>query len=173
MDRYLSASRVKEKFDISRQTLFNWEKKGLLTPGKTPGNQRRYSEAQIKEILGIESRPTKESVRLRRVARAAAEELAGEYGRQIREIILYGSVARGEADRESDIDLAVLIEDQERPASYWRRDLHRTLSGLKVKHGVSISIQVFTVEEWQNMEGSSYYREVTGEHGVKLHKQAA
>ena len=47
------------------------------------------------------------------------------YGDKIREIILYGSYARGEASKDSDIDLLVLIDDTINPS-----DVRRSLSDL-------------------------------------------
>ena len=58
--------------------------------------------------------------------RAAVEELRNELD-EVLGIVLYGSVARGEADRRSDIDLWVLVEDdrmeKQRTANRVRQDL--------------------------------------------------
>ena len=51
--------------------------------------------------------------------------LIERYGDKIREIILYGSYARGEATKDSDIDLLVLIDDSINPS-----DVRRSLSDL-------------------------------------------
>lgn len=162
MDRYLSAGKVKDIFDISRQTLFNWENKELISPGKTPGGQRRYSEKQIRQLLGLEPEPPAESHRLREVAEKAADLLSERYSQLIKEIILYGSVARGTAGDESDIDLVVITTADEKTVSQRRREFHRLLAELKVEHGVSISIQVFTDKKWKEMKKTAYRREVEG-----------
>ena len=58
--------------------------------------------------------------------RAAVDELRNELD-EVLGIVLYGSVARGEADRRSDIDLWVLVEDDrmaaQRTANRVRQDL--------------------------------------------------
>jgi len=58
--------------------------------------------------------------------RAAVDELRNELD-EVLGIVLYGSVARGEADRRSDIDLWVLVEDdrmeKQRTANRIRQDL--------------------------------------------------
>ena len=53
------------------------------------------------------------------------KHLIERYGDKIREIILYGSYARGEATKDSDIDLLVLIDDSINPS-----DVRRSLSDL-------------------------------------------
>jgi len=58
--------------------------------------------------------------------RAAVDELRNELD-EVLGIVLYGSVARGKADRRSDIDLWVLVEDdrmeKQRTANRVRQDL--------------------------------------------------
>ncbi|WP_375804183.1 MerR family DNA-binding transcriptional regulator [Carboxydocella sp. JDF658] len=34
--------KIKEIYSISRRTLINWEKEGLITPLRTPKGRRRY-----------------------------------------------------------------------------------------------------------------------------------
>ncbi|MDN5330874.1 MAG: putative resolvase [Tepidanaerobacteraceae bacterium] len=38
----LNIQKVKETYNISRSTLKNWEKEGLITPIRTPKGRRRY-----------------------------------------------------------------------------------------------------------------------------------
>lgn len=45
------------------------------------------------------------------IARAVAEELAELYGERLKGVILFGSWARGEAQRDSDIDLLVVLDE--------------------------------------------------------------
>src|SRR5690242_6751977 len=45
--RLYSVGEVAEAVGVSRQTLRVWEAKGLLVPGRTPGGQRQYSEADL------------------------------------------------------------------------------------------------------------------------------
>ena len=54
-DRYLRTSEVKEKYNITRLTLYKWEQEGLIDPARTPGGHRRYSQAELEDVLGIES----------------------------------------------------------------------------------------------------------------------
>ncbi len=49
---YLRPNEVRSKYKISHTTLFDWEKRGLVMPQKTPGGHRRYKAADIEAILG-------------------------------------------------------------------------------------------------------------------------
>jgi len=49
----LTAQKVKELYGIHRNTLLNWEKRGLLKSIKTPGGKRRYKKEDIEKLLGI------------------------------------------------------------------------------------------------------------------------
>ena len=69
------------------------------------------------------------------------------YGRRLRGVYLFGSYARGEADRESDLDILVVLGDFERYAL----EVDRTselASDLSLKHGVSVSLVFMREQEW-------------------------
>jgi len=51
------------------------------------------------------------------VAEKCKQTLAAHYGDRLAGLVLFGSVARGEADRESDVDLLVLLAQ---PLDYFR-----------------------------------------------------
>ena len=55
----LTAQRAKELYGIHRNTLLNWEKKGLLKPVRTPGGKRRYKKEDIEKLLGMLEEETK------------------------------------------------------------------------------------------------------------------
>lgn len=60
------------------------------------------------------------------------------YGDRLRGVYLFGSYARGEEDGESDVDVAVILNDFE---SYWE-EIKRTrhlVSMLSLRYGVSLS----------------------------------
>ena len=48
-----SIKQCKEIYGISRISLINYEKKGLITPLRTPGGIRRYRVEDVEQILGV------------------------------------------------------------------------------------------------------------------------
>jgi len=71
------------------------------------------------------------------------------YGDRLKGLYLYGSYARGEEDRESDLDILVVLEQFD----HYAAEVNRTgelASELSLKYGMTVS-QVFVREsEWLN-----------------------
>ncbi|WP_029523648.1 IS607 family transposase [Persephonella sp. KM09-Lau-8] len=76
--KLLTIKNIKEVYGISRTTLINWEKKGLLSPIRTPGGQRRYRREDIEKILQLtdkeENEPKADTVIYARVSTKKQEE---------------------------------------------------------------------------------------------------
>ena len=76
--KLLTIKNIKEAYGISRTTLINWEKKGLLSPIRTPGGQRRYRKEDIEKILQLtdkkEDNPKADTVIYARVSTKKQEE---------------------------------------------------------------------------------------------------
>lgn len=71
----LTAQKIKELYGIHRNTLLNWEKKGLLKPFKTTGGKRRYKKEDIEKLLGmLEEKPKPKVVLYARVSTKKQEE---------------------------------------------------------------------------------------------------
>ena len=77
-------------------------------------------------------------------ARAALQAL---YGDQLRQLVLFGSQARGDAERDSDVDLLVVLEGPVDPY----REARRT-SGVVVDtatyDGIALSLTHLSASEW-------------------------
>src|SRR3989344_4113365 len=54
----LSITDAAKQLGISTKTLRRWEKRGLVTPSRTPGGQRRYSEADLTSIHTAQDQPS-------------------------------------------------------------------------------------------------------------------
>jgi predicted nucleotidyltransferase len=76
-------------------------------------------------------------------------ELADQYGERLAGVYLYGSYARGDSVGESDVDVAVVLDQVESYAA----EINRTsivVSKLSLKYGVSVSRVFFSQEEWMS-----------------------
>jgi predicted site-specific integrase-resolvase len=51
--KLLTIKKCEEIYGISRVSLISYEKKGLITPVRTPGGIRRYRVEDIEQILGV------------------------------------------------------------------------------------------------------------------------
>jgi len=50
-ERYLKPKEVREMLGISRQTLWEWTKKGIIKAVRLPTGRFRYPESEVKRIL--------------------------------------------------------------------------------------------------------------------------
>ncbi len=49
----LTAHQIGERYGLHRNTLYKWEKQGLLHPVRTPGGRRRYRREEIEQLLSL------------------------------------------------------------------------------------------------------------------------
>ena len=74
------------------------------------------------------------------------------YGKQLRGVYLFGSYARGDAERESDVDVLIVLRDFERYALEVDRTAELA-ADLSLKHGVTVSLVFLRERDW--MQGDS------------------
>jgi uncharacterized protein len=70
------------------------------------------------------------------------------YGGRLHGVYLYGSCARGEAGRESDVDILVVLDS----IPSYSAEVDRTsalIASLSLKHSVSVSRVFVTLLDWQ------------------------
>jgi predicted nucleotidyltransferase len=63
--------------------------------------------------------------RVKQLANQIKKHLIKEYGEKIKQVIIYGSYVRGEATKDSDIDILVVIDDSLNPF-----DVRKSLSDI-------------------------------------------
>ena len=100
---------------------------------------------------------------LPRLLRDLKAALKAVYGESLRGVFLYGSYARGDYDRESDIDILVVLDDF---ASYGR-EVDRTahpVADLSLRWNVSISLVFVRHHDW--ISGDSLFLRTVREEAV-------
>ncbi len=84
------------------------------------------------------------------------------------EIILYGSYARGDFDRESDLDIAVIVENNRIDIKKYRRQMVSLMSDLSLKYDVVVGITCIPFSDFEEYkEVLPYYRNINNE-GVRV-----
>ena len=82
-----------------------------------------------------------------RLLREFRDGLEAIYSARFRDLYLYGSYARDEADRESDIDILVVLDR----IQHYGAEIDRTselVAGLSLAHGISVSRVFVREEDW-------------------------
>ena len=75
----------------------------------------------------------------------AAKELLGD---KLSKVILYGSYARGDYDKESDIDFALLSDLTESEIPYYNDPIGEIVSRLSIKYGILITIIIISSDSF-------------------------
>ena len=71
--------------------------------------------------------------------------IRGRFPNRVLAVTLFGSKARGDADAESDIDLLVLVDAEDRE---FRSELWRIASNVSLDYNVVLSVRVFGQDRW-------------------------
>lgn len=161
MKRLFSVPEIAERFEVTNQTVRNWIASGRL-PAVQATRRGRYRVAS--EVLagferdatsgrnGMDTRPRRSpavgvrpvgSERPRPVSAAAPDELARLVGAIVaavhpESVILFGSRARGDANPDSDFDLAVIAPD----GTQRRRLAMRAYESVAAVDGRSVGVDV-------------------------------
>ena len=98
--------------------------------------------------------------------RQYASKLRARVPDRILSITLFGSKARGEASAESDLDLLVLVDSEDRE---FVSELWRMASDVSLEHNLVLSVRVFAESRWAESRRMRlpFYRAVQAE-GVPL-----
>lgn len=107
-------------------------------------------------------------LQVRQALIAYLTRIARDYADAVVSVTLYGSQARGDAHRESDIDLLLLIR---RDSPSLRQSLSDLAWAVQFDYGVTISDITRNLEQWEQMrrERFPFYQSIERE-GVVLWK---
>lgn len=91
---------------------------------------------------------------------------------KVKNIILFGSYAQGNAGKDSDIDILVLLNENGITQTYMEKIKKRmAVSNLisDVEQKIPVDLLVYTIEEWQKLTeiNNSFIRRINKE-GIKL-----
>lgn len=70
------------------------------------------------------------------------------YGQRLKAVYLFGSYARGDYNRNSDLDVMIVLDAY---TSYWDELVHSAAltSDLSLEYGVTISRTIMTEDQWE------------------------
>ena len=108
-------------------------------------------------------------------------ELSDDLRRRIREsleplrpekVIVFGSYAHGEAGRDSDVDLIVVLDSDTMPVTYRDRVRNRLLVRRALdalNRDYALDVLVYTLPEWKRFQdaGSAFAKEIASQ-GVEV-----
>ena len=84
------------------------------------------------------------------------------------EVILYGSYARGDFDKESDIDIAVIVDSSRELLRKYHKGLVEIMSNASLEYDIVVNISCIPLKDFEEYrEVLPYYRNIDSE-GVRV-----
>ena len=106
---------------------------------------------------------------IKNIAAEINEELIKLFGGKIQRIILYGSYARGDFNLESDIDIMVLLNCEQKEIMERRKEISRIASRVGLKNDIMVSLLARNCDDYENqMEYQPFYQNIERE-GVEIY----
>jgi predicted nucleotidyltransferase len=101
------------------------------------------------------------------------EEVLKLYGDKLEQLILYGSYARNEQERESDIDIMILVDEDEAALRKYRDQIVDIMTNLSLKYDTFISLTKETVSRYNEyLDVLPYFKNVYNE-GIEIYGKKA
>lgn len=105
---------------------------------------------------------------LKKILLSALTQLQQLFGAKLKSMILYGSYARGDFDKESDIDIMLLVNIDRKDLARYHNPIAELSSKIDLEYDVVISFAIVPYEEFNEYkELLPYYRNVDKE-GVRF-----
>jgi predicted nucleotidyltransferase len=92
--------------------------------------------------------------------RAFVDYLQKSTSDQVEFMALFGSKVRGDSQKDSDIDVLVIISKEDREL---RREILKRAARFSLEYDVLLSPRVIGAERWEKMRGFSLYKNVQQE----------
>lgn len=99
------------------------------------------------KLTNIHSKKPRSSDHIKDIIKELKSGLEKKYGSQLKSILLFGSYARGEETEDSDIDIAVILEDFDHACT----EIERTgdlVSSLSLKFDTLITLVPIKEKDW-------------------------
>lgn len=107
--------------------------------------------------------------RIKNIMSEIHEELMKLFGGKIERIILYGSYARGDYNLESDVDIMILLNCDQREIKEKRKNISRIASRIGLKNDIMISLLARNCDDFENeMEYQPFYQNIERE-GLRIY----
>ena len=131
------------------------------------GKAKTFKEEEVDAVSDSEkSRCTDRKLEV--VIRDMVATYRDVFGGEIDQILLYGSYARGEADFDSDIDIAAIVHGDRQELQEKLKKVWDVSSSLELKYEVIISPTVIPYDEYMEYkEDLPYYRNIS-EEGIRV-----
>ncbi len=92
------------------------------------------------------------------------QELIKLFGGKIERIILYGSYARGDFNLESDVDIMILLNCDQKEITERRKEISRIASRIGLKNDIMVSLIARNSDDYENnMKYQPFYQNIEKE----------
>lgn len=107
--------------------------------------------------------------RIKNITFEINEELIKLFGENVERIILYGSYARGDFNLESDVDIMILLNCDQKEIKEKRKEISRIASRVGLKNDIMVSLLARNYTEYENnMKYQLFYQNIEKE-GLRIY----
>lgn len=157
----LTISEISRKLDIGYRPAYNhiieMEKEGIINVLKI-GNAKQcklnLENTKTKHLLQESDIIRKEELynknqKFKTILGSIISKLTEKYLSEILSIVLFGSYAKGNANKQSDIDLMFIVDDLK--DKNLRESIERECASIHYSHNIKISPLITNIEEFKKM----------------------
>lgn len=106
---------------------------------------------------------------IKNIASEVNEELIKLFGEKIERIILYGSYAHGDFNLESNVDIMILLNYEQKEITERRKEISRIASRIGLKNDITVSLLARNFADYENqMKYQPFYQNIEKE-GMKIY----